>query len=383
MTTMEEQQVRAERSAAPRTNVHIAGLGRSTAWAHRALRSRGVPSTELSDQACLLHVFIDSATLEHHGPDRSYRPYLYLTGELRAVVPDPEATDQPAWPHGISAITFVPATGETVCGFYEFDDEQLVSLVRKGYFWSGFEAPATITGFEWELPATVDLGIVDPVNDLDVPLVSTSVHDISSLEVDLANSGYDLASYFPDRSEQLAVSAQPAREMGVKSRDDEFDNLFAGESPAPVDQPHNGTPAPQRSSLTQLVADLEAEPQAADQLARALNAVDQETESDLAAFQREQAAGRVESVEDLFDQYVKTVLDAQEQPQAADTEDEADVDEGEKDQRVERPAAELHDTGLVDFDEPVAAPETKQLPAARRTYVEPEPVEEHDDWQLG
>ena len=128
MTTMEDQPA-ADSSAAPRTNVHVAGLGRSTGWAHRVLRSRGVPSTELPDQACMLHVHVETATLEHHGPDRSYRPYLYLTGELRAIVPDPEAEDQPAWPHGITAVTFAPATGETVCGFYEFDDEQLVSLV--------------------------------------------------------------------------------------------------------------------------------------------------------------------------------------------------------------------------------------------------------------
>ncbi|MER6520104.1 hypothetical protein ABT246_25020 [Streptomyces sp. NPDC001553] len=171
-----------------------------------------------------LGVMVESLDLKHRGKEENYRPYLHMTGELRSV------TAANALPFGISQVIYSPGQGEKVDAFYEFDDQQLVMLARKGYFTSRFAVPEQVTGIEWELPATMDVLVLAPSGaqtEDDPPVVFTRIHGIGGLEIDLESSGYDLAGYFADHSEDGVPRTEAvvdAREL--KARSDAINSLF-------------------------------------------------------------------------------------------------------------------------------------------------------------
>lgn len=167
----------------------VAGMRMTDPWASRALR-KGAASETISSAAAETVVLMERVSIEHHGPEKNYRPLLHLTGELRAIRPE-----EPL-PHGVREVTFRAGTGPTMDAFYEFDDPQLGQLVAKGYFTEGFEAPASMAGTEWELPTTIDALILPPQTDSDTPVVFVNIHGQTALALDARNSGYVLADYF-------------------------------------------------------------------------------------------------------------------------------------------------------------------------------------------
>lgn len=204
--------------------MRTAGLTMNDVWAHRVLRERGVETYRLEGVVAELGVMVESLDLKHRGEEENYRPYLHMRGELRSVTP------AEALPFGISQVTYSPGQGEKVDAFYEFDDQQLVALAGKGYFTSGFTVPEQVTGIEWELPATADMLVLAPSEvqtEGDVPVVFTQVHGIGGLEIDLESSGYDLAGYFADHSENGVPRAEAVVDArGLKSRSDAINPLF-------------------------------------------------------------------------------------------------------------------------------------------------------------
>lgn len=204
--------------------MRTAGLTMNDVWAHRVLRERGVETYRLEGVTAELGVMVESLDLKHRGKEENYRPYLHMTGELRSVTP------AKALPFGISQVTYSPGQGEKVDAFYEFDDQQLIVLVSKGYFTSGFAVPEQVTGIEWELPATADMLVLAPSGaqtEDDAPVVFTQIHGIGGLEIDLESSGYDLAGYFADHSKDGVPRTEAVVDArGLKARSDAINSLF-------------------------------------------------------------------------------------------------------------------------------------------------------------
>jgi hypothetical protein len=232
--------------------MRTAGLMMNDVWAHRVLRERGVDTHRLEGVETQLKVLVESLEIKHRSKDENYRPYLHIVGELRSVTPTE------VLPYGISEVTYSPGQGEKVDAYYEFDDAQLVKLASRGYFSRSFDVPAAqVTGIEWELPAQADILVLAPSGievEGDVPVVFTQVHNLGSLDIDLPTSGYDLADYFADFSQQDRQADEPVvDERSLRARSDAINSLFSEEE---LEQPagHEQTAA-ELSADEQVVAD--------------------------------------------------------------------------------------------------------------------------------
>ncbi|MFG1858910.1 hypothetical protein ACGFJT_44245 [Actinomadura geliboluensis] len=235
--------------------MRIAGLPMNNVWAHRVLREPEAQTARAEGEPAEIRVFVESVTLAHHGPEQHYRPYLHITGELRAVRPTE------VLPYGVKEVAFPPGGGETVDAFYEFDDEQLTRLTQKGYFNTGFVAPERVTGVEWALPAVVDTLVVEPTGRADgggdIPVVFVNVHDLGNLCIDLESSEYDLVDYF---DAYLKVGAGRVEQTGddgsLRARSDTINPLFSEDG---LDVVHGaGRPVAPAGEITVARNDLDA-----------------------------------------------------------------------------------------------------------------------------
>ncbi|MDP9903201.1 hypothetical protein [Arthrobacter bambusae] len=140
--------------------------------------------------------------------DRNYRPFLQLRGQLTGV-----CTPEVELPYGVTVMEFEPGHGPHIDAFYEFDNDQLASLVHKGYFETNFEVPASIIGIPWILPATAKLLFVSPETMDEPPIVFLEIDNANDLRVDAQNSGYELAVHFPNYTAELDVQRQSRAEI--------------------------------------------------------------------------------------------------------------------------------------------------------------------------
>lgn len=187
----------------------IEGLTKDNAWAARALRDRGVATEELNGIQGEVSMEIEQVDLANHGTDLNFRPYLHLQGALRSVTPTERL------PYGIHQVSFAPGQGQHVDAFYEFDDVQLSSLARKGYFNGNFQVPEKIIGVPWELPVTLDAVVLSPTQTDGIPVIFVNVHDLGSVNTDQESSGYDLTEYFDNQSLQAEDSVESVAQLGV------------------------------------------------------------------------------------------------------------------------------------------------------------------------
>ena len=185
----------------------VTALRRSNQWAQKALSTHDIEYVEVEGDGDI-EISVESVYFIHHGADMNYRPALHVRGQLSGMSP----YDTPEIAYGVDRLVFDPHTeGETptVDAFYEFTDEQLVTLVSKGYFNKGFEAPASMLEVPWTLPARYKALVVSPAHENDAPLVFIDVIDRDGLRIDLEYSGLDLAEYYPDYMAEIR-----AREKG-------------------------------------------------------------------------------------------------------------------------------------------------------------------------
>jgi len=222
--------------------MRIAALSNKDAWFSRLVEEmgkhrldgqvlRGVPTEDT--------VVVDTAVLEHEGPDTCYRPYISLTGRVLSSRPAVQL------PYGVDELTFASAPGTPVAYRYDLTDEQIAHLVlSKGLHSGAFAIPAELTGIEWQLPGAIDAFVAAPTSFDDPPVVFVELHEQTSRRIDEATSGYELVEYMPDAEAGLDHSAERANdgpERGVLDRD-----LFAeDELPEYSDQPARGPAAQQ------------------------------------------------------------------------------------------------------------------------------------------
>lgn len=208
----------------------VTALRRNNQWAQKTLLSaHDIEYTEVEGEGDIV-ISIESVYFTHHGPDMNYRPVLHVRGQLKEMSP----YDTPEIAYGVDRLVFdshVEGETPTVDAFYEFTDEQLTTLVSKGYFNKGFEAPASMLEVPWTLPARYKALVVSPIHENDAPLVFIDIEKRDGLRIDLEYSGLDLAEYYPDYLAELR-----AREKGeeldtglgqVLDRSYEVDDIFA------------------------------------------------------------------------------------------------------------------------------------------------------------
>ena len=172
----------------------IAPLMTSDPWYGRIVKDDQLHTDALKAVPVECTVEMELVELLHGGPETNHRPYLHLRGELTEAKPVVEL------PYGVSELTMRRGSGLAVDAFYDFTPEQLSDLVAKGYFTSAFRVPDEMAGIPWALPAKADFLVVAPELQDQPPLVFMNVHHVTGMEFDEANSGYELAAYFPDYS---------------------------------------------------------------------------------------------------------------------------------------------------------------------------------------
>ena len=207
--------------------ITVTGMKRSNRWARHALSMRGVESREVKGEADI-KVLVDTLYFTNHGARSNYRPVLHVRGRLVGLVP--YGSSEIAY--GVTEVDFDQMDGgaTTVDAFYEFTDEQLVSLVEKGFFNEGFEPPSDLLNQVWMLPAHYEGVVIAPRNENEAPLAFLDVVDRDGLVVDAVTSGLDLSDYFPDYLAQIRARDHE-NEKSVDhalERTDHVNDIFAG-----------------------------------------------------------------------------------------------------------------------------------------------------------
>lgn len=205
----------------------VTGMKRSNRWARHALSMRGVESREVKGEADI-KVLVDTLYFTNHGARSNYRPVLHVRGRLVGLVP----YGSPEIAYGVTEVDFDQMDGgaTTVDAFYEFTDEQLVSLVQKGFFNEGFEPPNDLLNQVWMLPAHYEGVVIAPRNENEAPLAFLDVIDRDGLVVDAVTSGLDLSDYFPDYLAQIRARENETDKTveSTLDRTNQVDDIFAG-----------------------------------------------------------------------------------------------------------------------------------------------------------
>ena len=229
-------------------------MKRSNRWARHALSMRGVESREVKGEADI-KVLVDTLYFTNHGARSNYRPVLHVRGRLVGLVP----YGSPEIAYGVTEVDFDQMDGgaTTVDAFYEFTDEQLVSLVEKGFFNEGFEPPNDLLNQIWMLPAHYEGVVIAPRNEQEAPLAFIDVIDRDGLVVDAVTSGLDLADYFPNYLDVLR-SRERDNEKSVErplERTNQVDDIFAGMESQYDDEGTDGrTNEAEGASITQALS---------------------------------------------------------------------------------------------------------------------------------
>lgn len=202
----------------------IAPLKTTDPWFARIVNDERVSTDALVGVPIESTVEMELVELLHEGPEGNYRPYLHLRGELT------EARPVVQLPYGVDELALRRGGGVTIDAFYDFNQKQLGDLVKKGYFSEAFKVPEGMAGIPWTLPGKADFLVVAPELSDEPPVVFMSVHDQTSLGLDEANSGYELAEYFSNFSnfsaeaQAEAVAPEPTAEI---ERSAEVQDVFS------------------------------------------------------------------------------------------------------------------------------------------------------------
>lgn len=152
----------------------------------------------------------DTAFLAFRSPwDRDYpnRPYLHILGSLQQL--------NGTLPYDITGI-YTQHNTTRVDAFYEFTNDQLSDLVKKGLYERGFEVPEQIKESQLEVDVNCDFKIIKPdkARNVDFPIVFAQVNNLRNLQLTQENSGYDLAEYF-EKAKALDHSYQEANNYQI------------------------------------------------------------------------------------------------------------------------------------------------------------------------
>lgn len=172
--------------------MQVPGLSLNEPMADEVQRLGGVDVHRLDDVDSNVSFVIESLYLAHHSSKQNYRPYLRLKGEIRDITPETKL------PGSVNMVTYTPGHGPRADMFYEFDDDQVISLIQKGYFSPEFKAPDELVGSIMELPMKADFVVVAPSATDEAPIVYAEVASRRSIQTSFDDSLYDLEEQFTE-----------------------------------------------------------------------------------------------------------------------------------------------------------------------------------------
>lgn len=201
---------------------------------------------------CVVHssqVFMD------FGPrSKKHAPYLHLLGEVREVrFPETMRSHM----YGVDALTFAEGTGLQTDIFYQFSQDELADMVKKGYFDPNFEIPDILRDNDFELPMDCNMTMIEPQRENDPPIVFVGLTNPRNVEFTAETSGYELGSYFePIKTPSVA---QSELSVGNELDDAEFHEFDDSESLFHVELPVTEIPQSEDNVAEDYEDDYEAD----------------------------------------------------------------------------------------------------------------------------
>lgn len=172
---------------------------------------------------------------ESHGSEKNHRPYLHGLGELiglQAIEEEDGSRQRNRFGYGVDRLNF-EKDRPAVSMIYEFTDDQVTELARRGFFNQGYTAPESLETV-FELPVQAHWMVVPPDYQDDItesfPLVFVSVEGLGHLEMTHELSGYDLVDEMPDRSAMSVVQGPELFDDREFLSNVPTDDLFAGQN---------------------------------------------------------------------------------------------------------------------------------------------------------
>lgn len=153
--------------------------------------------TDMQDVECNVDIYPSQVFLEFRtGFDREnpHRPYMHIMGECRGIR---KADGTPLY-GDVTELSFEENAGIGVDVFYEFSDDELSDMVKKGMYRRGFECPDIICESELEIPVYCELRVVEPQFEGDVPILFANIEDRHTISIDEQSSGYTFGDYFEE-----------------------------------------------------------------------------------------------------------------------------------------------------------------------------------------
>ena len=152
--------------------------------------------------------------------ENRYRPYLQLDAEL--------VGGKGSFGNDVTEFAYREEDYLNRSVRYDFTDEELSILVKKGLYQTEFEVPALFTDTDFEIPMQMDITEVELNGNR---LIYASYDMISDLQTDSAQSNYDLAEYFDEQYYERN------RENDFEAQfDSQYDNQFKAQTEVEAEQ---------------------------------------------------------------------------------------------------------------------------------------------------
>ena len=174
-----------------------------------------------------MHAVFRVYSVEQYFDGRRHVPKLRINGELERVTPA-----LAEMPFDVRQVTFSLDDAPPVTADYEFNHEQLMTLVDKGLFMEGFTPPVdTLTSHQWEFLINGDIEIIAPTAPGEPPLVAVDVSELDQFVMTYDNTGYELEALFTDHRALVEASGVAVGHgvSGELSANRDFQNLFGEE----------------------------------------------------------------------------------------------------------------------------------------------------------
>ena len=186
----------------------------------RLLRRKGSRDLEIIRHApAWADIRISQAAIRFHGEDElqaPHRPWLWMTGQAESV----NYADTVELPTGIEEYIFAGRDSRheerelQVDIAYEFDDDQLIHLIRAGLFSGSFEMPEALRQGTIQVPVLTDLFYerIQPDTRLEDVVCFITITNRYDVQVSLEKDGLDLAGLFES-------VPQGHKSAGIQSRE--------------------------------------------------------------------------------------------------------------------------------------------------------------------
>lgn len=181
--------------------------------------------------------------------DKEYpqRPYLRLVGQVDTV--------SGALPYGVTQVKYGKNNQQDLDAIYEFSDQELASLTRKGLYHREFQVPDELQHGDFLLPVDCDVQLTKPDKDVDFPIVFMKINNVQNIKLQAADLDQSLASQFKDFhvAPDVDLGKTPLHVVAdnAKTAENELERVDEPEAEAAADL----TPAQRNLRLAQLGSD--------------------------------------------------------------------------------------------------------------------------------